>query len=80
MKSHIIINRPNLTYWTKRAFELLSEKTGFEVVEYQPYEMYQLSHIYLDRLLSRTPKEYAERITGDLPEVVKIPTNEVIVY
>ena len=41
--------------------------------------MFQIGEIYFDRLLSRTPDEYIEMIINKLPEIVKVPTNEVFV-
>ena len=53
-----------------------------EIIEYEQYFMEQLSEIYLDRLLSRTPEEYKNKImeTKDLlPDIIKIPTNELFI-
>lgn len=70
----------HLTYWTKKSFKLLADSFGFNIVGYENYEMYQYSDVYLDRLLSRTPKEYIMPIKeASLPQIIKIPTNEVFV-
>lgn len=70
----------HLTYWTRRAFEILFEKTGFELIEYVPYTMMQRAEIYIDRLLSRTPECYRgafKNVALDLPEYLEVPTNEI---
>lgn len=67
----------HLTYWTRAAFDILADKCGLKIVDYERYMMSQLSDIYLDRLLSRTPKEYRSRINHDMPGVIRVPTNEV---
>lgn len=69
----------HLTYWTRNAFEVLAKICGLEIVEYRQYKMFQKGDIYFDRLLSRTPNEYVQRIINKLPEVVYVPTNEVFV-
>ena len=72
----------HLTYWTRKSINILLEKNGLEVMEIKPYEMFQLSEIYMDRLLSRTPDEYKETILsscGELPEIITVPTNEIFV-
>lgn len=72
----------HLTYWTKSSFEHLFERTGIQLIEYQPYKMIQRSEVYVDRLLSRTPTEYKSAFscaTSALPEYIEIPTNEVLV-
>jgi SAM-dependent methyltransferase len=72
----------HLTYWTRSSFDNLFEGTGLELIEYRPHVMYQLAKIYVDRLLSRTPKKYTkafERTLDFLPKYVEIPTNEVFV-
>jgi len=68
----------HLSYWTRAAFDVLSEGCGLEVVEYEPYWMFQLGEIYTQRLLSRIPEEYHESfLGGDIPSVVFVPTNEI---
>ena len=67
----------HLSYWTRAAFDVLSRDCGLEIVEYQPYRMFQLGHIYVQRLLSRTPEEYRQNLLSSLPEVVYVPTNEI---
>lgn len=72
----------HLTYWTRKSLYQLLESNNFVVDFYNTYEMRQLSEIYLDRLLSRTPNEYKEIIATSvlqLPRIITIPTNEVIV-
>jgi len=69
----------HLTYWTKKAFEEIALDAGMEIIAYEPYEMYQLSSVYLDRLLSRTPHKYQSMIKNNMPDVVMVPTNEVFV-
>lgn len=72
----------HLTYWTSKSLRILLEKHGLEIAEVKPYEMCQLSEIYLDRLLSRTPEEYRGPISASckgLPRIVTIPTNEIFV-
>lgn len=67
----------HLTYWTKDSMAMLAKKSGAILMKYEEYTMFQKGNIYLGRLLSRTPKEYHTLIGGKLPEVVKVPTNEV---
>lgn len=70
----------HLTYWTREAFEVLCDTCGLEIVEYQPYQMFQLGSIYFERLLSRTPNEYHQLIINKLPDIlVNVPTNEIFV-
>jgi 2-polyprenyl-3-methyl-5-hydroxy-6-metoxy-1,4-benzoquinol methylase len=69
----------HLTYWTKQAMQILGDKCGMEIVEYEPYSMTQFGRIYHDRLLSRTPMQYRALISNNLPDIVTIPTNEVLV-
>jgi 2-polyprenyl-3-methyl-5-hydroxy-6-metoxy-1,4-benzoquinol methylase len=67
----------HLSYWTRAAFDVLSKGCGLEIVEYEPYWMFQIGHIYVERLLSRTPEEYREPLlAGSLPPTVYVPTNE----
>lgn len=70
----------HLTYWTKKSLHLLAEYIECDILEISQYNMKQFSHIYLDRLLSRTPKEHAVVIKDSidmLPEIIEIPTNEL---
>jgi transcription elongation factor Elf1 len=67
----------HLTYWTKSAMERMSQSCGLNIIEYCPYKMYQYGKIYLDKLLSRTPAKLIHLINSDLPEIVRVPTNEV---
>lgn len=70
----------HLTYWTRIALTELLHGLDMELVEFRPYTMYQLSSIYLQRLLSRSPKEIAALALGsamDLPRIVHVPTNEL---
>jgi SAM-dependent methyltransferase len=72
----------HLTYWTSKSLQILLEKNELEILEIGPYEMLQLSEVYLDRLLSRTPEKYREPVSSNcegLPEIVTVPTNEVFV-
>lgn len=70
----------HLTYWTKKSLTVLSEMLNCELLVYEEYFMKQYGDVYLDRLLSRTPTELKELIINDvkLPEIVTIPTNEVL--
>lgn len=67
----------HLTYWTRAAFEMMCDTLGMKIIEYRPYWMFQLGQIYMDRLLSRTPKEYVREVSGKLPAEVYVPTNEI---
>ena len=74
----------HLTYWTRKSlYHLLERRTGFDIRTIQAYELCQLSEIYLDRQLSRTPKEHGESIAASsshsLPRIITVPTNEVLV-
>ena len=72
----------HLTYWTRNSFELLFERCGFQIVDIQPYTMFQRKEIYLNRLLSRTPEPYKKAFDDalpSLPQYLDVPTNEVIV-
>ncbi len=72
----------HLTYWTSKSLRILLEEHGLEIKEIKPYEMCQLSEVYLDRLLSRSPEEYRWPISSNcegLPRIVTIPTNEIFV-
>lgn len=72
----------HLTYWTKSSIKILAENLGLKVIKISDYNMIQYSEIYLDRLLSRTPKEHADVITHSakyLPEIITVPTNEFFV-
>lgn len=70
----------HLTYWTKKSLEILAQYLNCEIVEYKPYFMQQYSEIYLDRLFSRTPNEYKNKlleVKDLLPSIVTVPTNEL---
>jgi 2-polyprenyl-3-methyl-5-hydroxy-6-metoxy-1,4-benzoquinol methylase len=70
----------HLTYWTQDSLNILAKYLNCNIVEISDYKMEQFSHIYLDRLLSRTPKEYSEIIIKsglDLPKIITVPTNEL---
>lgn len=69
----------HLTYWTHDALSVLARRAGLEILEVEPYVMRQLGSVYLERLLARTPPEYAAILArqGVLPDVVVVPTNEV---
>jgi SAM-dependent methyltransferase len=70
----------HLTYWTKKSLEKLAEYLNAEIIEYKPYFMEQLSDIYLDRLFSRTPEKYKNKMLemkNLLPKIIEIPTNEL---
>jgi SAM-dependent methyltransferase len=73
----------HLTYWTKESIYKLAEFLGCGIVYYEPYSMYQLGAVYLDRLLSRTPENLKNIIIkntkDEFPKVVDVPTNEVLV-
>lgn len=72
----------HLTYWTGQSIRHLLERNGLKVKVIQPYEMYQLSEIYLERLLSRTPEAYRQTIASSgakLPKIITVPTNEFLV-
>lgn len=72
----------HLTYWTGKALGYLFERNGLELKAIQPYEMCQLSEVYLERLVSRTPEEYREAIASSscvkLPRILTLPTNEFL--
>jgi len=67
----------HLTYWTRAAFDVLSEACGLEIVNYQSYTMFQMGSIYMQRVLSRVPEEYRRSVPNTVPEIVHVPTNEV---
>lgn len=70
----------HLTYWTKTSLNILAQYMNCDIKEISPYYMKQFSNIYLDRLLSRTPKEYAKEVmksVDKLPKIVEVPTNEL---
>lgn len=69
----------HLSYWTERAFLLLADYCNLRVVKVEPYTMFQLGDIYLNRLLSRTPDNLIKYFSIELPKFVRIPTNEVFV-
>jgi Methyltransferase domain len=67
----------HLSYWTRAAFDVLAEVHGLQIVVYEPYTMVQLSEVYVDRLLSRTPTDYRPQVRSELPLLIEVPTNEV---
>jgi len=72
----------HLTYWTSKSLQYLLARSGLEIKTIQRYKMCQLSEIYLNRLLSRTPVEYQEMIASSqvkLPRIVTVPTNEIFI-
>ncbi len=73
----------HLTYWTKESFNKLADLLGLDIIYYEPYKMIQHGNIYLDRLLSRTPKKLTNIILDNtiskFPKFVETPTNEVFV-
>jgi hypothetical protein len=71
----------HLTYWTRKSLEYLGLASGLQLVSVMPYTMLQLTKVYLDRILSRTPLPFQELIKKqilELPEIIEIPTNELI--
>lgn len=68
----------HLTYWTRGSFEVMSTQCNMEIIRYVPYEMYQLSSIYFERLLSRIPDVYRQCFQNSLPRIVHVPTNEIM--
>ncbi len=69
----------HLTYWTRSTFDILAHETSMLIDQYTPYFMHQKGTVYLQRLLSRTPVEYVNYISDELPDTVFVPTNEVFV-
>jgi len=72
----------HLTYWTKNSLKILAKNIHCKIEEISDYFMFQRNDIYFNRLLSRTPKKYSNKIMlsiSTLPEVVKVPTNELLV-
>lgn len=67
----------HLTYWTRDAVARAAAAADLEIAHYESYQMTQLGSVYLDRLLSRTPAQYRSRVFHDLPEFVRVPTNEL---
>ena len=67
----------HLSYWTREAFAILVKKYELKIIEYEPFQMFQLGSIYAERLLSRIPSKYCRRISSNLQEVVFVPTNEI---
>jgi len=68
----------HLSYWTRAAFCELAQRCGLKIIGYEPYWMFQLGDIYIQRLLSRTPEEYRGSLSRvGIPSVVYVPTNEV---
>lgn len=67
----------HVTYWTESAIKHLLQLENFELVEYRQYHMKQLKDVYMSIILRTVPYEYKEHITYDLPEFVRVPTNEV---
>jgi 2-polyprenyl-3-methyl-5-hydroxy-6-metoxy-1,4-benzoquinol methylase len=71
----------HLTYWTRNSLEYLGLVSGLQLVSLVPYTMLQLTTVYLDRILSRSPLAFQELIKKqilELPEIIEIPTNEFI--
>ena len=71
----------HLTYWTRNSLEYLGSASGLQLVSVMPYTMLQLTKVFLDRILSRTPLPFQELIKKqilELPEIIEIPTNELI--
>ena len=71
----------HLTYWTRNSLEHLGLVCGLRLISVFPYTMLQLTSVYLDRILSRSPlpfRELVKRQTSELLELVEIPTNELI--
>jgi len=67
----------HVTYWTRAAMEALLHPLGLRIAAYEPYAMWQLGSVYTDRLLARTPPEYRPALRPELPELVRVPTNEL---
>ena len=68
-------------YFTKEAIKRLFDKTGFKLLEYSSYEMYQKPEIYLWCIFnsSRMPEEIRSKISIDTKEPILVPTNEVFI-
>ena len=67
----------HVTYWTRKAIDILFEKTGFKLLECEPYTMIQNSDVYLECVLRTVPEEYKKLIYHRLPEFIEVPTNEL---
>ncbi len=68
----------HVTYWTKMAIECLFSKNGMIIICYENYVMKQKSDIYLKAILRTVPSSYKDKIYHDLPDIVEVPTNEII--
>jgi hypothetical protein len=69
----------HVTYWTRRAMEVLFDKAGITLCLFDPYVMVQDSEVYLNAVLRTVPKEYRVKIHHDLGKMVEVPTNEILV-
>ena len=65
-------------YFTRRSLESLMEKVGLYVVLSENYVMEQDSDVYMSILLRTMPNCYKELVCHNLPEFVKVPTNEIL--
>ncbi len=69
----------HLTYWSKAAIEYIMAAAGMTVCYFKQYKMVQYSNVYLNAVLRTVPDELRDKITHKLPEMVEVPTNEILV-
>ena len=70
----------HLTYWTKEALEFAGEIANFRMRNCEQYFMFQDKTVYMNILLRTVPDHYKQYIDFvNMPDLVKIPTNEVLV-
>lgn len=69
----------HITYWTKKAIEILFDSVGLDIVEYRPYMEMQDSDVYLSRVMQTVPDDIRNKIFHKLPKYIEVPTNQVFV-
>ncbi|MFA5863278.1 MAG: class I SAM-dependent methyltransferase [Phycisphaerae bacterium] len=69
----------HVSYWTRRALELLLNDSGLTICKYAPYAMAQDCDVYLNSVLRTVPESLKPHIHHTLPKMVEVPTNEVFV-
>lgn len=68
-------------YFTEDSIKKLFVKTGFKIIEYSPYQMYQKPEIYLWCILnaSQVVDKVRNKIHIDIKDPILVPTNEVLI-
>lgn len=71
----------HVTWWSRKAIEQLLADTGYDMLEFSNYHMYQNPKVYLDCVLNagRVPSPIKKMITIKRKKYLYVPTNEILI-